>query len=94
MRPSTVALWTMSFDGVPWTEARAAVRAAEEAGWRMLWLPESLGREVLSLATACLASSSRLVVGPATWNPMWKIELPTTRPTGSNPASVTSRNDW
>ncbi len=23
---------------------------------------------------------------------MWKIELPTTRPTGSNPASVTSRN--
>ena len=37
-------------------------------------------------------SSSRLVVGPATWKPMWKIELPTTRPTGSNPASVTSRN--
>jgi probable F420-dependent oxidoreductase len=28
----------------------------------MLWLPESFGREVVSLATACLGSTSRMVV--------------------------------
>jgi|1185.fasta_scaffold60763_2 probable F420-dependent oxidoreductase len=62
MARSRVAIWTMSFDAVPWTDARDAVRAAEEAGWRTLWLPESFGREVISLATACLASTSRLEV--------------------------------
>ena len=39
-----------------------------------------------ALYIACdSTSSSRLVVGPATWKPMWKIELPTTSPTGSKP---------
>jgi hypothetical protein len=48
-----------------------------------------------ALYIACeRVSSSRLAVGPATWMPMWKIELPTTSPTGSNPASVTSRNSF
>jgi probable F420-dependent oxidoreductase len=58
-----VGLWTMAFDGLPWSTAQAALRRAEEDGWRALWLPESLGREVLSLATACLASTERIVVG-------------------------------
>jgi probable F420-dependent oxidoreductase len=70
MRLSTVALWTMAFDGVPWTDAQAAVRAAEEARWQTLWLPESFGREVISLATACLASTSRLAVATGIAN-LW-----------------------
>ena len=68
LRP--VALWTMSFDGVPWADAQSALRSAEDAGWPTLWLPESLGREVLSLATACLASTSRLVVATGIAN-LW-----------------------
>ncbi len=70
MRTNPVALWTMSFDGVPWTDARATLRAAEDAGWRTLWLPESFGREVISLATACLASTSQLVVATGIAN-LW-----------------------
>ena len=62
MKLDKVALWTMSFDGVPWPVARDALRAAEADGWGCLWLPESFGREVVSLATACLASTSRMVV--------------------------------
>lgn len=67
---SAVGLWTMSFDRVQWPEAQAAVRAAEDAGWGTLWLPESSGREVISLASACLASTSRLVVATGIAN-LW-----------------------
>ena len=62
MKLRTVGLWTMSFDRVPWTETQVALRGAEEHGWRALWLPESTGHEVISLATACLASTSELVI--------------------------------
>ncbi len=48
-----------------------------------------------ALYMACESvSSSRLLVGPATWIPMWKIELPTTSPTGSNPASAIGMNSF
>jgi enoyl-CoA hydratase/carnithine racemase len=36
-----------TFDNVPWTQARSAVRAAEDEGWATLWLPESLGPEII-----------------------------------------------
>lgn len=62
MKLDTVALWTMSFDDVPWPVARDALRGAEAQGWGHVWLPESFGREVVSLATACLAATSRMVV--------------------------------
>lgn len=62
MKLDEVALWTMSFDDVPWSMARDALCAAEAEGWGHVWLPESFGREVVSLATACLASTSRMVV--------------------------------
>jgi len=62
MKLDPVALWTMSFDDVPWSRARDALRAAEQDGWCCLWLPESFGREVVSLATACLAATSQMVV--------------------------------
>ena len=62
MRLDKVALWTMAFDDVPWSMARDVLRAAEADGWGHVWLPESFGREVVSLATACLASTSRIVV--------------------------------
>jgi probable F420-dependent oxidoreductase len=57
-----VGLWTMALDALPWTTAQAALRNADEQGWRSLWLPESFGREVLSLATACLASTQRITI--------------------------------
>jgi len=62
MTLDTVALWSMAFDEVPWREARESLVAAEREGWGTLWLPESFGREVVSLATACLASTSSMVV--------------------------------
>ena len=57
-----LALWSMSFDDVPWAAAKEALSAAEQEGWHTLWLPEAFGREVVSLATACLAATSRMVV--------------------------------
>src|SRR5688572_7944188 len=62
MKLDKVSLWTMSFDDVPWLVARDALRGAEAEGWGSVWLPEAFGREVVSLATACLASTSRMVV--------------------------------
>ena len=62
MKLDKVALWTMSFDDVPWSVARDALRAAEADGWGCVWVPEAFGREVVSLASACLASTSRMVV--------------------------------
>jgi probable F420-dependent oxidoreductase len=62
MKLDRVALWTTTFDDVPWSTARDALRAAEHEGWGCVWLPESFGREVVSLATVCLAASSSMVV--------------------------------
>jgi hypothetical protein len=42
--------------------ARDALRAAEAEGWGHVWLPESFGREVVSLGDRVLASTSRMVV--------------------------------
>ena len=57
-----VGLWTAGFDDQPWEQVRAATVEAERQGWRTLWLPEAFGREIISLAAACLASTERLVV--------------------------------
>ena len=62
MKLDKVSLWTMSFDDVPWPMARDVLRGAEAEGWGSVWLPESFGREVVSLAAACLASTSRMAV--------------------------------
>jgi hypothetical protein len=71
---------TPTIPSAPSWSASSSIRVI--ARWRALYI-------------ACESvSNSRLVVGPATWMPMWKIELPTTRPTGSKPASVTSRNSF
>lgn len=70
MELSPVGLWTATFDDVPWTQARSAVRAAEDQGWAMIWLPESFGREIISLSTAVLASTERMVVATGIAN-LW-----------------------
>ena len=62
MQLDRVALWTMAFDNMPWSTARDALRGAEADGWGCIWLPEAFGREVVSLASACLATTSRMVV--------------------------------
>ncbi|QTI70964.1 LLM class flavin-dependent oxidoreductase [Gordonia polyisoprenivorans] len=61
MKLDRVALWSASFDDVPWAAPREAV-GAERDGWGTLWLPEFFGREVVSLAALCLSATSDLVV--------------------------------
>ncbi len=60
------------------------------------WSASSSMRVIASSRAEYIASDrtviSSLVFHEDCWKPMWKIDEPTTRPSGSKPASLTSRN--
>lgn len=61
-RLGRVGLWTRQLDGQPGSAAEAAVAELESLGYRSVWIPEAAHREVLSHATALLASTSTITV--------------------------------
>jgi probable F420-dependent oxidoreductase len=61
-RLGRVGIWTRQLDEQPGTAAEAAAMELESLGYRSIWIPEALHREVISHATALLASTSTITV--------------------------------
>src|SRR4029450_8331421 len=61
-RLGRVGIWTRQLDHPPGTAAEAAAMELESLGYRSIWIPEALHREVISHATALLASTSTITV--------------------------------
>jgi probable F420-dependent oxidoreductase len=57
-----VGLWTRQLDAHPGDEAEQAAVQLEAMGYRALWIPEAVHREVLTHATTLLCATSTLVV--------------------------------
>jgi len=61
MELGRVGLWHF-LDVFPASTARAAAREIEQLGFRTLWIPEALGREVFTHAGLLLGATERLIV--------------------------------
>jgi probable F420-dependent oxidoreductase len=57
-----VGIWTGTLDIQPAARAREAAAEVEELGYRALWIPEAVGREVMTHAAVLLSATSTLVV--------------------------------
>ena len=57
-----VGIWTRQLDAVPGAAAQSAVAELESLGYRSVWIPEAMRREVVSHATMLLAGSSTIAV--------------------------------
>lgn len=57
-----IGIWTAVLDAVPSVEARRLAGVIEEAGFRTLWIPETIGRDPFVSATLLLSSTSTLRV--------------------------------
>lgn len=67
MEIGRVGLWH-SFEKVPAANIRSGVAAIEELGFKALWIPEALGREIFSQSTLMLGATSELVIAPGIAN--------------------------
>jgi alkanesulfonate monooxygenase SsuD/methylene tetrahydromethanopterin reductase-like flavin-dependent oxidoreductase (luciferase family) len=56
-----VGIWHF-LDAAPAAAAQAAARELESLGFKALWIPEALGREVFTHAGLLLAATERLIV--------------------------------
>lgn len=57
-----VGLWTRQLDAQPGVEAEQSAKQIEAMGYRALWIPEAVHREVMTHATTLLCATSELVV--------------------------------
>ena len=57
-----VGIWTRQLDGQHGTVAEKAVGELEALGYRSVWIPEAVNREVISHATALLAATTSITV--------------------------------
>lgn len=57
-----VGIWTGQLDLQPAARAREVAAELDELGYRALWVPEAVGREVMSHAAVLLDATERLVV--------------------------------
>lgn len=57
-----VGIWTRQLDARPIAEAQECAAELEALGYRSLWIPEAIEREVLSHATLLLSATERLVI--------------------------------
>jgi probable F420-dependent oxidoreductase len=57
-----VGIWTRQLDSQPITRAQECAAELEALGYRSLWIPEAIEREVISHATLLLAATGRLVI--------------------------------
>jgi probable F420-dependent oxidoreductase len=65
-----VGIWSMALEAQPLFVAREAVAELDELGFPALWLPEALGKEVMSHAALLLAATRRMVVATGIAN-LW-----------------------
>jgi len=56
-----LGVWSR-IDGFPTTEAAAFAKRVEAWGYGTLWIPEGVGREVLTASAWLLANTSDLIV--------------------------------
>lgn len=57
-----VGLWTFNLDLATAAVAREAAVELEAQGWPTLWVPEAVGREVLTASALLLSATERIVV--------------------------------
>jgi probable F420-dependent oxidoreductase len=65
-----VGIWSMDLDRQPLAAAQAAVTELDELGFPVLWIPEAVGKEVMSHAALLLCASPRIVVATGIAN-LW-----------------------
>ncbi len=53
-------IWQANFDGLPAAEIAKAVKKLEGMGWKCIWSPEALGRDVLITSSIILNASKKL----------------------------------
>jgi probable F420-dependent oxidoreductase len=65
-----VGIWSMGLEAQPLSVARDAVAELDELGFGALWIPEAMGKEVMSHAALLLAATRRIVVATGVAN-LW-----------------------
>jgi probable F420-dependent oxidoreductase len=70
MNIGTVGIWSMDLEAQPMSVARDAVAELDELGFPALWIPEAIGKEVMSHAALLLAATRRMVVATGIAN-LW-----------------------
>lgn len=70
MNIGRVGIWSMALEAQPLSVAREAVAELDELGFPALWVPEALGKEVMSHAALLLAATGRMVVATGIAN-LW-----------------------
>jgi probable F420-dependent oxidoreductase len=68
MQLGTTGIWTGQLDLQPASREREVAAEIEELGWSALWVPEAVGREVLTHAAVLLDATERLVVATGVAN--------------------------
>jgi probable F420-dependent oxidoreductase len=66
-----VGIWTAQLDFQPGARARELAAEIEGLGYGTLWVPEAVGREVVSHAAVLLGGTTRMVVGSGVAN-VWQ----------------------
>jgi probable F420-dependent oxidoreductase len=70
MNIGRVGIWSMALEAQPLSVAREAAAELDELGFPALWVPEALGKEVMSHAALLLAATRRMVVATGIAN-LW-----------------------
>ena len=70
MNIGRVGIWSMALEAQPLSVAREAVAELDELGFPALWVPEALGKEVMSHAALLLAATGRMLVATGIAN-LW-----------------------
>jgi probable F420-dependent oxidoreductase len=68
MDVGSVGIWTAQLDLQPASRAREVAAELDDLGYGALWLPEAVGREVISHAAVLLGATRRLVVATGVAN--------------------------
>jgi len=70
MNIGRVGIWSMALEAQPLSIAQEAAAELDELGFPALWVPEALGKEVMSHAALLLAATRRMVVATGIAN-LW-----------------------
>lgn len=62
-----IGIWAF-LDMVPSVESQAAAREIEELGFKALWIPEAVGREIFTSSALLLAGTQKLVIATGIGN--------------------------
>ena len=72
MNIGRVGIWSMALEAQPLSVAQEAAAELDELGFPALWVPEALGKEVMSHAALLLAATRRMVVATGIANLEWR----------------------